>query len=255
MTITLGIAFFCGIASLLAGFIDSIAGGGGLLTIPALLICGLPPHIALGTNKIGACLGTMVALWNFAVNKLVHWRMVIYGLAFSLIGSWGGSLLALAIPPQTLGKALLILLPCGMVATILPYRKSKPRPPEIKGWKFWLGLPLVCFAIGLYDGFFGPATGSFLILGLHWILGMGLVAASGTAKAFNLGSNLSAGISFIWHGQVFWPLSFLMAACLMTGNWLGSAFAIRIGARAVRRFLLLSLLLLLLTLIWQYFVM
>lgn len=255
MTLTLGIALFCGGFSLLAGFIDSIAGGGGLLTIPALLICGAPPHLALGTNKIGACLGTMVALLNFAANKLVNWAMVFYGVAFSLAGSWAGSLLALAAPPETLGKILLILLPCGMVATLLPSRSAKSQSGHVQGWKFWLGLPLVCAVIGVYDGFFGPATGSFLILGLHWALGMGLVAASGTAKAFNLASNLSAGISFIWHGHVYWPLALLMAACLMLGNWFGSAFAIRIGARAVRRFLLLSLLLLLLTLIWQYFIM
>lgn len=255
MTLTIGIALFCGIFSLLAGFIDSIAGGGGLLTMPALLICGMPPHMALGTNKIGACMGTAVALWNFAANRLVNWGMAVYGLGFTLTGSWIGSLLALAVPSETLGKVLLILLPCAMVVTILPSRKENPEKSGVKGWKFWVGLPLVCVAIGAYDGFFGPATGSFLIIGLHWVLGMNLVAASGTAKAFNLGSNLGAGIAFIWHGQVFWPLALLMAACLMLGNWLGSAFAIRIGPKAVRRFLLLSLFLLLLTLLWQYFIM
>lgn len=255
LTLTFGMAFFCGIASLLGGFIDAIAGGGGLLTMPALLICGVPPHMALGTNKIGACLGTAVALTNFAKNRLVNWPMVIYGLGFSLAGSWFGSLLALALPSAILAKILIILLPCAMIATLLPPKKEQNREYTNRDLKFWFLLPLVCLTIGLYDGFFGPATGSFLILGLHWVIGMGLVRASGTAKAFNLASNFSAGLSFIWHGAVFWSLALLMAACLMLGNWLGSSLAIRIGSRAVRKFLVISLLLLLVTLIWQYFIM
>lgn len=255
LTLTIGMALFCGVASLAGGFIDAIAGGGGLLTMPALLVCGVPPHIALGTNKVGACMGTTVALYNFAANKLVSWRLVVYGLGFSLAGSWAGSLLAISLPQETLAKILVILLPCAMVVTILPSRKDQAEKKHITGWKFWLGLPLVCAAIGIYDGFFGPATGSFLILALHWILGLGLVSASGTAKAFNLGSNLSAAVSFILHGAVFWPLALLMAACLMLGNWLGSLMAIRIGPKAVRRFLIVSLALLMVTLIWQYFIM
>lgn len=244
----------CCAAALAGGFIDAISGGGGLLTIPALLLTGVPPHFALGTNKVSACLGTTIALINFSANHLVKWRLVACGIGFSLAGSWIGSLIAMHIESGALGKILIFLLPLGMVVTLIPNKKGAEAEKEVTGARFWLALPLICLLIGAYDGFFGPGTGSFLILALHWILGMGLVRASATAKAFNLGSNVSGAVSFIWHGVVMWPLALSMGACFMAGNWAGSSLAIKVGARAVRRFLVLSLFLLLATLVWEYFI-
>lgn len=252
--LTLSTLILCSCAALAGGFIDAIAGGGGLLTVPALLVSGLPPHFVLGTNKISAVLGTTVALINFTRHKLVKWKLAIWGIAFSLAGSWLGSLLALWLEPAVLGKILIFLLPLGMIATFIPTKKKDTKNQEISGIAFWLYLPLICLGIGVYDGFFGPATGSFLIIALHWILRLDLLEASGTAKAFNLASNLSGAISFIWHGTVIWELGLIMAACLMLGNWLGSAFAIHVGAKAVKRFLFIALALLLITLIFQQFI-
>lgn len=251
--LSLEIILFCAAAAFAGGFIDAIAGGGGLLTIPALLISGVAPHYALGTNKIGAFLGTLVALVKFSRSHLVIWRIVGWGIGFSFLGSWLGSLLALHLNSAILGKIIVFLLPIGMVATLLPSKKKSRQSFELEGWKFWLLTPLVCIGIGCYDGFFGPATGSFLILALHWVLGMELLHASATAKAFNLASNFSAAIAFIWYDSVLWPLALIMGAFLMLGNYMGSRLAIKVGARAVRRFLILSLLLLLITLLWEYF--
>ncbi len=245
---------FCCVAALAGGFIDAIAGGGGLLTVPALMLSGLPPHLVLGVNKVSASLGTAVALFNYSRHGLVYWRLVLCGLGFSIVGSWSGVELALYLSPQLLAKVLVFLLPVGMIATFMPSRKNNPPGYKISGVKFWVGVPIICLIMGLYDGFFGPGTGSFLILALHWILKMNLIEASGTTKAFNLGSNISGALSFIWHGVIYWPLGLAMAACLMLGNWAGSAFAIKVGAKAVRRFLFVSLLLLILTLIWQNFI-
>lgn len=253
LTLTLSCALICGGSAIAAGFLDAISGGGGLLTLPALLLTGVPPHMALGTNKVSACAGTAIALFNFSRHGLVAWRMAAWGIPFSLGGSWLGSLLALHLSQEILGKVLVILLPVAMIATLLPQRKNPVSNPAIDGFRFWLALPVVCIAIGCYDGFFGPATGSFLILLLHWALRMDLIAASATAKAFNLASNISAAISFIWHDSVFWSLGLIMAACFMIGNGLGSAFAIQAGSGAVRKFLIASLALLLSTLIWQFF--
>lgn len=252
--LTLPIIILCSLAALAGGFIDAIAGGGGLLTVPALLVSGLPPHFVLGTNKISCVLGTAVALLNFTKHKLVKWRLVVWGFGFSLAGSWLGSLLALWLDPAILGKILIFLLPVGMLATFIPSKKKEMARQEISGIAFWLFLPLICLAIGLYDGFFGPATGSFLIIALHWLLRLDLLEASGTAKAFNLASNLSGAISFVWHGTVIWELGVIMACCLMLGNWLGSTFAIHVGAKAVKRFLFIALGLLLITLIIQHFI-
>lgn len=243
----------CLVAALTGGFIDAIAGGGGLLTMPALLLAGVPPHMALGTNKIGACLGTTVALINFSANHLVRWRMVAGGLGFSILGSWLGSVLALHMDSALLGKIIIALLPVGMIATLIPPRKEASTEMREAGFKFWSLLAAVCLGIGLYDGFFGPATGSFLILALYWVLKLDLIHASATAKAFNLGSNASAAVAFAWNGAVAWKLAVLMAACLMLGNWIGSRMAIRVGSKVVRRFLVVSLLLLMVSLILRYF--
>lgn len=254
--LTLTTAVACGGAALAGGFIDAIAGGGGLLTVPALLLTGVPPHLALGTNKVSCSLGTAVALGTFARSHLVLWRLALAGLAFSLLGAWFGSLLALRVDPAVLGKILVGLLPVGMLLTLAPRRRREAGPvaPPLSGPRLWLLTPLVCLAIGVYDGFFGPGTGSFLILALHWVLNIGLIEASATSKVLNLGSNVGAVVAFVWHGSVFWPLAALMTACSMLGNWFGSRTAIRVGAAAVRRFLMVSLGLLLVTLIWRYFV-
>lgn len=244
----------CGLAALGGGFIDAIAGGGGLLTVPALLVSGVPPHVALGTNKVSACMGTAVALLNFARGGLVQWRMVALGVGFSVVGSWLGTLAALTLNSTLLAKVIVFLLPVGMIGALLPQKRRDKSIDPTRGARFWVALPLICLVIGAYDGFFGPGTGSFLILALHWFLGLNLVLASGTAKAFNLGSNISGAVSFVWHGVVQWPLALLMAACFMTGNWLGSTLAIRVGAKAVRVVLIISLLILLVTLVWRYFI-
>lgn len=249
-----GSIIFCSLAALFGGFIDAISGGGGLLTIPALLISGVPAHLALGTNKISACLGTTIALINFARSRLVLWRIVFYGIIFSILGSWAGSFLALMLNASILAKIIIFLLPVGMAANFLPSKKNISGELQLCGLKFWISLCLVCFFIGCYDGFFGPGTGTFLILAFHWILGMDLLKASATAKAFNLASNISAAVIFVIHGSVYWSLGIIMAVFLMIGNWAGSKFAIKIGARAVKKFLSLSLFILFITLVWQYFI-
>ena len=274
-TVSVLVCALCSLASFAAGFLDAIAGGGGLLTLPAVLLAGVPPHLALGTNKFAATLGTLVALGNFARNHLVQWRMALYGLFFSLAGAWLGSRLTLYLDAAQLGKILVVLLPLGMFATLMPRKErsdaadnATPKgedgwramlSPSLmcsahNGWRFWFLIPPVCFAIGAYDGFFGPGTGSFLILAFHWILGTSLLSASATAKVLNLTSNFGALCVFLFTDNIIWPLAICMAVASMLGNWLGSRTAIRVGSDVVRRFLLVSLSILLLTLVWRYFI-
>ena len=251
MSLASGIA--CSLAALAGGIIDAVSGGGGLLTMPALLLAGVPPHIALGTNKVSACCGTTIALLNFAKHGLVNWPMALYGVLFSITGSFFGAWLALKLDSALLGKILVILLPFAMIASLMPQKKRVDIHAQAVGWRFWVLLPLVCFTIGVYDGFFGPGTGIFIILGLHWLLKTGLMEASATAKALNLGSNVSAAVSFILAGAVYWPLAILMGGCFIVGNWFGSAIAIKIGAGLVKKFLLFSLVLLMASLLWRFF--
>lgn len=202
------------IGQLIGEFIDAISGGGGLLTISALLISGIPAHLALGTNKISAFMGTSIALINFARSGLVLWRIVFYGIIFAIMGSWAGYLLALMLDQSLLAKIIIILLPIGMVANFLPSQKNKSEELSLCGWKFWFSLILVCFSTGCYDGFFGPGTGTFFILGFHWILGIDLLKASATTKALNLATNFNAGVNFIINGAASGILALLWPAFL-----------------------------------------
>lgn len=251
MTITL---IVCVIASFVAGVIDSIAGGGGLISLPAMLLTGVPPHMALGTGKFASTLGTTLALFNFARNNLVMWRIALIGIIFSLLGAYFGSSLALLIDSEFMGKILVALLPVGMAMTLLPKKELSGPAGLVTGGKFWVFVPLVSFTVGAYDGFFGPGAGSFFILAFHWVLRMGLIEASATAKVFNLASNAGALIAFLLNGKVLFMLALPMAVASMAGNWVGSRMAIKAGPGMVRKFLLVSMTLLLLTLIWQYFI-
>lgn len=245
----------CIVGTFIAGVVDSIAGGGGLITLPALLLCGIPPHLAMGTSKFASTLGTALALLNFARSHLVLWRVAAIGVIFSLLGAYLGSRMALMLDSAVLGKVLVAMLPVGMAMTLVP-KKEQPGTLDMpqSGWRFWLGVPLTSVIVGAYDGFFGPGAGSFFILAFHWVLRMGLIEASATSKVFNLASNAGSLLAFLMSGQVLFALAVPMAVASMAGNWLGSRMAIRVGASMVRKCLVISMSLLLVTLVWRYFV-
>ena len=244
LCVLMGAAFF-------AGFIDSVAGGGGLLSLPATLLMGLPPHLALGTGKFMAAVGTTASFITYARNKAVVWRVAAVGVVFSFLGSAAGSETALRVDNAVLGKVILVLLPLAALMTFMPVRKGT-REKAIGPFALYVLTPVICLAIGFYDGFFGPATGSFMLLSLHFALGLNLIAASATAKAFNLASNVSSLAVFLLSGKVYWFAAIPMAIANMAGNILGSRLALRSGPQLVRRMLLISLCLLFATLVWRY---
>lgn len=253
--VSLSVVLICSGAALVAGFIDAIAGGGGLITLPALLLANVPAHNALACNKISAALGTATAVGTFARSHLIQWRVALVGLVSALLGSAVGSQISLLFANAVLGKILVCLLPFGMAATLLPKKDMAHDLNVDSGPRLWLLTPLVCLCIGLYDGFYGPGTGSFIILALHFIVRVGLIQASATSKVINLGSNIAAAVSFVLAGKVLWLLALPMAAASITGNWLGSRTAVRVGPQAVRRFLTVSLGLLFCTLLYEFFIL
>ncbi len=254
MLLTVGTVTFCTLATFAAGVVDSIAGGGGLITMPALLLSGVPPHLTMGTSKFASTLGTVAALFNYARRGYVLWRIAPVGIAFSLFGAWCGSVLALHLDSAVLGRIMVAMLPFGMLLTLLPKKEQTVAAGPLSSGRFWLCAAVVSFVVGAYDGFFGPGAGSFFILAFHWILRMGLVEASAVSKVLNLASNFGALIAFLWAGKVLFALALPMAVAGICGNWLGSRLALRLGAPLVRRFLLVSMGLLLCTLIWRYVV-
>lgn len=223
-------------AAFTAGFIDAIAGGGGLVTVPALLAVGLPPHLALGTNKGQAVWGSGAAMVRFLRAGLVDRAAAPRSFAVGFVGSSLGALLVLVVAPDVLRPLVLVLLVA--VAVFLTVRPpirppDRPRPPRPA---VALGLSL---GLGAYDGFFGPGTGTFLIIGGVLFLDYSLTRASAEAKVVNFASNLAAFLLFASRDLVIWHTALPMAAAQFAGAWSGSHVAVRGGDRLVRWVVLL----------------
>jgi uncharacterized protein len=235
--------------SFLAGFIDSVAGGGGLVLIPSLLLAGIPPQAALGTNKFGAIFGTATALANFMKNKTVIWKIAGFGLAFSILGSVMGTKAILIFDQQTTAKVILMMLPVTAVVTFLPKRQLKTSISDFTRRDLYLYTPLLCLIVGFYDGFFGPGTGTFLIFGFYIFLGLHLINASSVAKVFNLASNAGSFVTFALAGKVLYGIGIPIALSNLAGGYLGSILAIKKGQQFIKVFLLIVFAILFITLI------
>ena len=249
---TVGILLLLVLISFIAGFIDSIAGGGGLLILPALLLVGVPPQTALGTSKFTGAFGTMAALFNFIRSRTIVWKVIGHGIFFSLIGSYIGANCVLLISEEIVAIVIVALLPIGMAAALIPKKKMSTTRQSWSKTTLWFWIPLVCIVIGFYDGFFGPGTGSLLIMAFHIFFGISLSAASGTAKVFNLVSNVGAVTTFLFAGKCLLFLAIPMALANMIGNYIGSKLVIKKGDNIVRYTLILSVFILLITLIYKF---
>jgi uncharacterized membrane protein YfcA len=221
--------------ALAAGAIDAVAGGGGLLTVPALLAAGLPPHAAIATNKGSSTFGAFAALLRFARGGLVHPGRARAMFPLGAAGSLAGASLVLALPPATLRPVILVLLPAvalfvGLRRQPPPRHADAPRRPHETALAGAAAL-----VIGAYDGFFGPGTGTFLIVAFVGLLGHGLARASAEAKVVNFASNLAAMLLFAARGAVVWRVALPMAAGQLAGGWIGAHLAVRRGDALVRR--------------------
>jgi uncharacterized membrane protein YfcA len=235
--------------SFLAGFIDSVAGGGGLVLIPSLLLAGIPPQTALGTNKFAAIFGTSTALANFMKHGKVIWKIAGFGLVFSVIGSVIGTKSILYFDEKTTAKIILLLLPITAIITFLPKRQLKTSLSDLSKKDLYLFTPLLCFMVGFYDGFFGPGTGTFLIFGFYIFLGLHLINASAISKVFNLASNLGSFVTFAFADRVLYGIGIPIAISNLVGGYLGSLLAIKKGQQFIKVFLLIVFGILFVTLI------
>jgi len=224
------------LAAFAAGAVDAIGGGGGLVTVPALLAAGLPPALALGTNKGQSVFGSGAALLRFARAGLVDGRMARVTFPCGLAGSLAGAALVLLVPPPALRPLVLVLLLA--VAVVLALRPAAPAPRAARRERPWLAAAIAA-GIGAYDGFFGPGTGTFLIFAFVVFLGAGMREASANAKVVNFASNLAAVAVFASRGLVVWEVALPMAAGQFLGGSLGAHVAVRGGDRLVRWVVLL----------------
>jgi uncharacterized membrane protein YfcA len=231
-----GLALLLAVAAFLAGLVDAIGGGGGLISLPALLAAGLPPAIAIGTNKGQAIFGAVSAFTSFWRRGGIDRDRAPIGFAAGFAGSCAGAVALMAMRPEPLRPVVVALL---IVATVvmLAGRRQMATP------RAWLGeagagrtvaLVAIALVLGVYDGFFGPGTGSMLILSFVIVFGDSLTRASGNAKVVNLASNLAAFLLFAWRGTIVWEIALPMAAANAIGAAVGARLALRRGDRLVR---------------------
>lgn len=229
----------------LASFVDAVAGGGGLISLPAYLLAGLPMHNALATNKLSSATGTAISTFRLCRNKFVNWSLAFPCISMAVAGSFLGAQLALRTSDRILKMVLIVVLP---VVAFYVFRKKEldadGKEPEISRRKQWIIVALSSLAVGCYDGFYGPGTGTFLLLLYTGLAKMDVRRASGNMKLANLSSNTAALAVFLFNGTIVLPLGLAAAVFSIAGHYLGSGMVMKNGSRIVRPVILVVLALL-----------
>lgn len=227
--LSLGLAF---VVSAVAGWVDAIAGGGGMLTVPFLLNLGLPPSLALGTNKFQSSFGSLAASWRFSRAGELRRKTALHGAVFTLCGALAGAWLVQRLKPAFLGYLMPFMLAAILLYIALaPDFGGKERRPRFPEKTLFCGLGLL---LGFYDGFFGPGTGTLWAAGLVAWGGLGLLKATGYTKVMNFTSNIAALAFFMIGGNVSYAIGCVMAIGQFLGGRLGASMAVRKGTEFVR---------------------
>lgn len=217
----------------LAGFVDAVAGGGGLISLPAYLIAGFPVHFAIGTNKISSAMGTTLTTIRYTKSGFIPWKQAIFCVLFAFAGSACGANLALLINDGVFKIIMLVILPLTALYVMRGKALSGDKEPY-SAVKTTVLACAVAFFIGAYDGFYGPGTGTFLILLLTAVAHMPVNEANGVSKAINLATNLSALVVFLINGKVVFAIGLVAGLFSIAGNWLGSSLFKKGGSKAVK---------------------
>jgi uncharacterized protein len=232
-----------------AGFIDAVAGGGGLISAPALLAVGLPPQVMLGTNKLQACCGTVLAVRHYYKAGLMRHPYLWTGVALSFAASVAGALTVSVLSAEFLKKMIPWMLAAVAVYTALN-RKFGVHPGREK----MSPLPFAIIfgtLLGFYDGFFGPGAGSFWMVALVGLMGLELLPATGYTKAVNLASNMGALLFFAYKGSIHYPVAMIMIVGQLAGSHLGAKLTTRKGAPFIRPVFLTVVFAMTLKLLWD----
>lgn len=230
----------------LASFIDAVAGGGGLVSLPAFLLAGMPPHMALGTNKVVMPTGTLIATVNYLRGGKMQMKVAVYSAIGALIGGGLGSRLILFVPEEAFKIIILVALPLVaiFIATQKNFGSDDSVMKELPHVRIAVYSLLIGLFIGFYDGMVGPGTGTFLILAYTKVFNLDLVTSSGCAKLANLTSNIASAIVLSLAGQVMWIVVAPAVVCAMVGGRIGSSYAMKGGSKNVRKVIYVVLVLL-----------
>ncbi len=228
--------FIVSLASLGAGFVDAIVGGGGLILIPALFAVFPTAHPAtlLGTNKAAAIWGTGLSSWQFSRRVDLRWAALLPAALAGFAASLAGACVVTVISPGFLRKALPFILLAVLVYTLAKKELGRTHAPRFSGRTEALVAIAIGLVLGFYDGFFGPGTGSFFVFALVRLLGYDFLNASASAKLLNTATNLAALILFAMRGHVWWHFAVVMAVSNVVGSLAGTRMAVKHGAGFVR---------------------
>lgn len=222
---------FLALAGFVAAFIDSQVGGGGIISLPALLAVGLPPHLALGTNKFGATAASLSASVNYGRSGAVPWRQAALWMPLAFGGSLLGVWLVLRVAADHLLALVLVLMAAMAAYTLLRPRFGKEDRPTLPTRRELAAMASMALLIGTYDGFLGPGTGSFLLFAIVALLGYGFRKAAALGRVLNFASNAGALAYFLGRDLVAWEYGIPMAVATLAGGWVGSHVGLAHGDR------------------------
>lgn len=229
----------------LAGLVDAIGGGGGLISLPAYLLAGVPIHNAIATNKLSSACGTTLATVRFIHQGLVNWKLALPTIFFAVLGSSLGANLSMAAPEGVMESILFVVLPVVAFLVLNPkfFHDHADSAVDLN-CRTWMTAILSSFVVGMYDGFYGPGTGTFLIVAFTVFAKLNIRTANAQAKVINLTTNITSLTIFLLNGQVVFLLGLAAAACNMAGNYVGAGLAMTKGSRITRPVIILVLCLL-----------
>ena len=241
--LTLSMVLIVAVGVFLASFMDAIAGGGGIISVPTYLLAGLPMHVALGTNKLSAGLGSLASTGRYIKSGYVDWRLGVPSIVLALVGSHFGTKLQLMIDEVYLQYLLLVVLPV-VAFVVLRQRQLPEERGDIEPKKQMAIVYLAALVVGAYDGFYGPGTGTFLLLIFCNLGKLDVRTAGGNVKLVNLSSNIASLLTSLLSGKVFLVLGLIGTVSSILGHFIGAGLAIKNGSKIVKPAIIIVLILL-----------
>ena len=237
----------------LAGLIDAIGGGGGLISLPAYLIAGLPPHTAIATNKLSSSCGTTLATIRFIKNGLVNFKLAIPSIIAAIAGSSIGANISLLVSEDIMLYVMVAILPvCAILVLNKKLFHDGGTDNVTLNRRTYITATVAAFIIGMYDGFYGPGTGTFLIIAFTVFAKLSIKTSNAQAKVINLTSNLTSLTIFLLNGEVLFSVGLAAAACNMVGGYIGAGLVMKNGAKIVKPSIIFVLFLLALKIFGVY---
>ena len=235
----------------LGGFVDAVAGGGGLISLPAYLIAGLPAHTAIGTNKVSSAMGTTLTTYKFWKQGFIELKLAALCAALALAGSTCGANLALLVSDRVFKILLLFILPLTAFYVFRSRRLDAAGGDPLSPRKTMAVAAVCAFVIGIYDGFYGPGTGTFLILLLTGVARMDLNSSAGITKVINLSTNVAALVTYLLNGKVYLTLGLVAGVFGVAGNWLGARSFTQNGSKIVKPLIGVVLAIFFVRILWE----